>query len=189
MGISQSAPVLTGTVDSQHPHVAGGVVAPGVRLDLVEHAVASGGRQLAHARMVADRPEAGLLLEPPDVSTDRRQLAPGGRSRTGLGQPATRSLKVVARFLGVDQAARHAARSAAASGRRWQLVISADTIDPGVDVIGVDIEASGEGGLGRGDAFGFPGEASFPLGLGLDVVSNGYGLGHGVNIGQCRLVL
>ena len=139
VGLSQSAPILTGTVDPQHPHVAGGVVAPGVRLDLVEHAVASGGRQLAHARMVAGRPEAGMLLEPPDVSTNLRQLAPGGRSRTGLGQPATRSLKVVARFLGVDQAARHAARSAAASGWRRQLVISADAVDPGINVIGVDI--------------------------------------------------
>jgi hypothetical protein len=48
-------------------------------------------------------------------------------------------------------------------------VISADAVDPGINVIGVDIDAGGEGGLGRGDALGFLGEASLPLGLGFRV--------------------
>ena len=116
-----------------------------------------------------------MLLEPPDVQhRSPPKLAPWRPvPRAGLGQPATRSLKVVARFLGVDQAARHAARSAAASGWRRQLVISADAVDPGINVIGVDIEAGGEGGFGRGDARGFPGEASLPLGLGFRAGSIG----------------
>jgi hypothetical protein len=137
--------------------------------------------------MVADRPETGLLLEPPDVSTDRSQRAPGGRSRAGLGQPATRSFKVVARFLGIDQATRHAARSAATSGWRRQFVVSADAVDPGINVIGVDIEAGGEGGIGRCDAFGLPGEARLPFGFGFGMG----GLGavgrkrNGIHAAQC----
>jgi hypothetical protein len=50
-----------GTIDPQHEHVAGGVVAAGIRVDLVKRSIATATRQLAHAGVLADRPEAGLL--------------------------------------------------------------------------------------------------------------------------------
>ena len=52
-------------------------------------------------------------------------------------------------------------------------MIGADAVDPGIDVVGIDIEARIEFGTGRGDALGFPGQASLPLGLGFWVGSIG----------------
>jgi hypothetical protein len=68
-------------------------------------------------------------------------------------------------------------------------MIGADAVDPGINVFGVDIQAGGEGGLGRGDALGFPGEAGFSLCLGLGVISNGGWLCHLVDIADFQAVL
>ena len=38
-------------------------------------------------------------------------------------------------------------------------MIGADAVDPGIDFVGIDIEARIEFGTGRGDALGFPGRA------------------------------
>ncbi len=49
LGRPEPTPVLAGSVDPQHPHVAGGIVAPGVGGDLVERPPAAGAETLAHA--------------------------------------------------------------------------------------------------------------------------------------------
>ena len=52
-------------------------------------------------------------------------------------------------------------------GGRRSFVVSADAVDPGVNVIGVDVKTRGKRSLGRGYAFGFRGEAvpAFRLGI------------------------
>jgi hypothetical protein len=87
-------------------------------------------------------PEPGWVSQPPQPQG--RRALPGPRSG---GAPR--------------------GRSAAAGGRRRRLAVSADAVDPGINLIGVDIEAGGERGLGLRDALGFPGEAVAALGLGF----------------------
>src|SRR5271166_1789658 len=60
---------------TQHSNVAGGLVAPGVREDLVERAITTLARQFAHAWMLADRVEARMLAQPVDRCPDRDEPA------------------------------------------------------------------------------------------------------------------
>ncbi len=71
---------LAGTIDPQHDHIAGGLVAPGVGDDLVERPVAALASQLTHAGMLANRPETRMLAQAFNTVPDRGQPAPGLRS-------------------------------------------------------------------------------------------------------------
>lgn len=66
-------------------------------------------------------------------------------------------------------------------------MVGAKTVDPGSDFVGIDIQACIEFSTSFGDALSFPGEAGLKLGLGLDGVGNGGGLGHEVNISQAQV--
>lgn len=68
-------------------------------------------------------------------------------------------------------------------------MIGANTVDPGADFVSIDIAARTEFGAGLGNAFGFPREASLPLGLVLDAFGNWGRLDHGLNINLCRALL
>jgi hypothetical protein len=46
-------------------------------------------------------------------------------------------------------------------------MIGADAVNPGVNLSRVDVEAGVEFGARLSDPFGFPGEATLPLGLGF----------------------
>ncbi len=92
-----------------------------------------------------------------------------GSDSSVLGQPVASVVDVVTRPRGVDQPPWHAARFKGAGRRRWWRRIRAQTVDPGVHLIGIDVETGIQLGPGLGDAFGFPGETVQPLGFGLDV--------------------
>jgi hypothetical protein len=68
-------------------------------------------------------------------------------------------------------------------------MIGAEAINPGINLVGIDIKASINFSTGLRDAFGFPSQASLPLGLSLDVIVNTRGLGHALNIGHRQVVL
>ncbi len=177
-GRPEPAPVLAGSVDPQHPHVAGGIVAAGVGSDVIERPPAAGAETLAHARMTAEREPARMVAEILDCGQDRIQPGPGGWSRAGLGQPSSRVIEVGKRAGREDQPARHAAWSGATDRRERQGGVGAQAIDPCPHVGNIDMEAGVEFGARLGDAFGFPGEAVFALGLGLLVMGKLGGLGH-----------
>ncbi len=48
---AEPAPVLAGAIDPQHPHIASGLVASGVRPDLIECTPTASAEPLAHAGM------------------------------------------------------------------------------------------------------------------------------------------
>ena len=68
----EPAAILSGAVDPQHDHVAGGLASAGVRGDLIECPVAAIAGQFAHAWMAADRESARMVAE----VLDRGQLRP-----------------------------------------------------------------------------------------------------------------
>jgi hypothetical protein len=61
-GSSETAAVLAGAIDPKHDHVAGGLVAACIGIHAIQCPVTAGTGQLAHARMLAHRVEAGVLL-------------------------------------------------------------------------------------------------------------------------------
>jgi len=105
---AKPASVLPGAVNPQHPHVAGSLIRASVGADFVKHSEAPGRGQFTDTRRVPDRPETGVLPQPPYIGTDRRQYALGARPRTWLSQPSTRRFKVGQRLGRVDQRTRHA---------------------------------------------------------------------------------
>lgn len=63
-------------------------------------------------------------------------------------------------------------------------MVGADAVDPSVDVIGVDVEACGEGGISLGDPFGLPGQTVPALGGGFLLAGQWGGLRHHSTIPQ-----
>jgi hypothetical protein len=72
---AESAAILARAVDPQHAHIAGGLVASGVRIDLVERAPAAGAESLANAGVPARRPAAGVARRPSIALTIASNLA------------------------------------------------------------------------------------------------------------------
>jgi hypothetical protein len=69
---------------------------------------------------------------------------------------------VVSQFENIDRGQRRRVRG-------WrQLVIGVETVNPGVNISGVDVEAGIELCTGLGDPFGLPGEPPLLLRVGLD---------------------
>ena len=65
-------------------------------------------------------------------------------------------------------------------------MFGADAVDPGIHIVGIDIQAGVEFGAGLGDALGLPGDAAPPLSLSLNGINNRCSLGHGDKIRRRR---
>ena len=78
-----SSEVIAGLAGAEHPenpHFTGRLVAAGVRMRAVQHAVAAVARQLADPGVCPDRVETGMHAEVSDRRPDRRQSPPCGLS-------------------------------------------------------------------------------------------------------------
>ncbi len=104
---SDRTAVLSGTEYPQYPHIVGCRAASGVGDCPVERPISARAGQFPHAREFADRPKARLLEEPPYLRAAGRQPAPGARSRSRLGQPPPRGIKIGQHLGRIDQRARH----------------------------------------------------------------------------------
>jgi hypothetical protein len=118
--------------------------------------------------MLANGIKAGKLAKPVDCRPDRRQPASSGRSRSGLCQPAANSVEVLKCAWSIGQNARHVAAGSAAAGRgQRQLVVSSDTVDPRINVSGIDIHSGVKFRAGLSNPLRFPGKSSPPCGFGF----------------------
>ncbi len=157
-----SSEVATGLDRTEHPehsHVARGLVASGVEENFIERTVAAVAGQLPHTGVLAHRITAGVPAQPIDRCADRAQppTSPGSRAR--LAQPAADRFEVLYRPRRIDQPARHAAAGSATPGRGWrQLAVGPDAVDPGINIVGVNIEPGVQLGAGLGDHLRFPGQ-------------------------------
>lgn len=102
--------------------------------------------------------------------------------------PAARYLEVIARPRGINQPSRHAAMSTMPGGWRRQLLTGADAVDPGINVISIDIKTCIEFSTRLGDHLGLPHKASKTFGLGLAAGDNGCRLDHDGNVSHRRAV-
>lgn len=118
---SKRASILSGAIDTQHDHVAGGFVESSVGMNHIDSPITALAGKLARPGMLTGRPETGMLTQALDAVADCRQPAPSFRSRSRLGQPTTNGVQVRERFGRVDQITGHPERRTRSDqrGRGW----------------------------------------------------------------------
>ena len=179
---SETLARLAGAEHSQHPYVARGLIATGVRMNAIQRPISALAGQLAHTRVVADRVEARVLLQPLDRGPDRAKPADCRQPRPRLGLPAADRVEVGECLAGIDQPSWHAAAGSAAGIGRRQLVVGAKAVDPGVNLLLRHRPAGSDVGVGRCYHRGLTGDPASPVGFGLVVFGNGFWARHGRSI-------
>ena len=130
---SNSASILAGSEDTQHPHVPCRLAAPGIGHDLVKSTISAVARQFPHACRLADRVQAGVLRQTLDCGPYGDQSSSRYWSSTGLGQPTADRVEIGNRLVGIGQLSRQTAAVSATGVRNRQLVFRIQAVDPGLD--------------------------------------------------------